>query len=69
MAKSQSQVAQELADLKAETEKIAIEVQGKLDALALAIANQGNASPEVEAALADLTTSIKGVDDEIPDEG
>lgn len=62
MAKQQ-EVAAELVALKAQVEKIKTEVTAKLAALADAIANQGNASPEVESALAELKASVQGVDD------
>jgi len=63
----ETEAAQALIDLKATLEKINAEVQAKLDALAAAIAAQENVSPEVETALADLQSAVKGVDDLIPD--
>jgi len=64
---TQAEIAEQLVALKAQVEKIKTEVTEKLQALADAIANQGNASPEVESALADLKTAVQGVDDLNPD--
>ncbi len=64
---TQKEIAEKLTALQAETEKVAAEVKAKLDELAEAIKNQGNASPEVETALANLTTAVAAVDDLIPD--
>ncbi len=61
--KTQEEVATELVALKGQVEKIKGEITTKLQALADAIANQGNASPAVEAALADLKSSVQSADD------
>ncbi len=65
---TQKELAQALSDLKDETVKINAEVTAKLQALADALANQGNTTPEVDAALADLQAAVKGVDDLIEDQ-
>jgi len=64
---TQEEVAGQLAALTAQVEKVKTEIQANLDALAEAIAAQGNATPEVEAALAALTASVQGADDLNPD--
>lgn len=64
---TQAQVAQDLVALKTQLTKVGNEVLGKLAELETALANQGNATPEVEAALAALKTSVQAVDDLIPD--
>lgn len=64
---TQAEVAAALVALKDQVTKVGTEVSGKLDELAAAIAAQGNASPEVEAALADLTTAVQAVDDLVAD--
>lgn len=63
MGIKQTEVAAELVALKEQVVKIKAEVTAKLTALAEAIANQGNASPEVEAALADLKSVVTEVDE------
>ena len=67
MAKSNAEVAAELAALTAQTIKTGEETKGALAKLAEAIANQANTSPEVEAALAELTVAVQGNDDLIED--
>lgn len=64
---TQAEVAEQITALKSQIEKVSSEVQGKLQELETAINNQGNASPEVEAALGALKTAVQGVDDLIPD--
>ena len=64
---SQEEVAAQLTALTAQLEKVKAEIQANLDALAQAIADQGNATPEVEAALAALTASVQSADDLNPD--
>lgn len=64
---TQAQVAADLVTLTGQVTKIKSEVTGKLQELTDAIANQGNASPEVEAALAALKTEVQAVDDLIVD--
>ena len=63
----QAELAQSLADLKDQTEKSNAEIVGKLASLEQAIIDAGVVSPEVEAALADLKSSVQKVDDIVPD--
>lgn len=65
---TQAQVAADLVSLTSQVDKIKTEVTQKLQELATAITNQGNAAPEVEAALTALKTSVQAVDDLIPDQ-
>jgi len=67
MAKTQKEVAAELVAVKEQVVKFKAEVVGKLAALADAIANLGLADPDVEAALADLKTTVQSADDLIED--
>jgi hypothetical protein len=55
----QTQLAEKLDAVTGQVGKIRTEVQGLKDALAAS----GNATPEVEAALARLETAVQGVDD------
>lgn len=64
---NQEELLGQLQALKAQNEKAKGEIVGKIDALETALANQGNTTPEVDAALADLKTSIQGTDDIVPD--
>lgn len=64
---TQEELLAELQALKAQNEKAKVEITGKIATLEAAIANQGNTSPEIDAALADLKTSIQGTDDIVPD--
>jgi len=64
---TQAQVAAGILELKVQLGKIGTEVTGKLTALEEAILAQGNASPEVELALAELKTAVQAVDNLIPD--
>lgn len=62
--------AEELAllqALKVQNEKAKGEILAKIATLETAVANAGNTSPEVDAALADLKTSIQSTDDIVPD--
>jgi hypothetical protein len=63
----QTALAAELTALKAQTEKAKSEVLAKIADLESAIAAAGNTTPEVDAALAALKTSVQGVDDIVPD--
>ena len=63
----QTQLAADLAALQVQTEKAKTEVLAKIADLETAIANAGNTTPEVDAALAALKTSVQGVDDIVPD--
>lgn len=65
---NQTELSQALIALKAQNEKAKGEIVGKFAALEAAIANQGNTTPEVDAALSDLKVSIQGTDDLVPDE-
>lgn len=65
--KTQAQVAADLRAITAQQNKIAAEIAAALAKLAEAIANMGNASPEVEAALAELTVASQANDDLNPD--
>lgn len=64
---TQAQVAADLVALTDQVTKIKSEVTGKLQELADAIAAQGTASPEVEAALAGLKAEVQAVDDLVVD--
>lgn len=59
----QTQLAADLTALQAQTEKAKTEVLAKIADLEIAITNAGNTTPEVDAALAALKTSVQGVDD------
>lgn len=63
----QSELATELGNIKTQLAKVGTEVLGKLAALETALANQENVTPEVEAALAELKTSVSAIDGLIPD--
>ena len=67
MAKTQAEVAQELRDMKAQNEKSREEVLAKIATLEQAVKDAGNATPEVEEAIADLKSSIQADDDLNPD--
>lgn len=63
----QTQLAADLSALKDQTEKAKGEVLAKIATLESAIAAAGNTTPEVDAALAALKSSVQGVDDIVPD--
>lgn len=65
---TQAELQAELLALKAQNEKAKGEIIAKFAALEGALANQGNTTPEVDAALADLKVSVQGTDDIVPDE-
>lgn len=67
MALSQSELAQQLADVKAQVEKSRTEIVGKIQQLEDALEDAGNVSPEVENALSELKASVQAVDDIVPD--
>jgi len=67
MALSQSQLAAELTAIKDQNEKARTEILAKIAALEEALANAGNTTPEVDAALADLKASVQTDDDLNPD--
>lgn len=64
---TQQEHAQALRDLKVQLQKSQTEVAGKLQALADALANQGNTSAEVDTAMAELTAAAQASDDQIED--
>lgn len=64
---SQKELAEQLKALTAQTEKAKAEIIAKVTSLEEAIANAGNTSPEVDAALAELKAAVQGVDDLNPD--
>jgi hypothetical protein len=64
---TQAELAQQLTDLKAQNDKAHAEHLAKLAELETAIANAGNTTPEVDAALAALKESIQRDDDMNPD--
>ena len=61
------ELAQGLTDLKAQTDKARAEVVKKIADLEAAIANAGNTTPEVDAALEALKASVQATDDVVPD--
>jgi methyl-accepting chemotaxis protein len=61
------QHAQALRDLKVQLVKSQSEVASKLQALADALANQGNTNEEVDTAMSELTAAVKASDDQIED--
>lgn len=65
---NQQELAQELANLKTQNDKARAEVLAKIAALEQAIANAGNTTPEVDAALAELKASVQTDDDIVADE-
>ncbi len=65
--KTQAEVAAELGRLTEQVTKTKAELQAKLDELSAAIIAAGNATPEVEAALAALGEVIQSQDDVVPD--
>lgn len=64
---NQAELAQSLADIKAQADKSKNEIIDKVTTLEEKIVAAGNTSPEVDAALADLKTSVQGLDDLNPD--
>ncbi len=64
---TQAQLAQELRDIKDQNEKARTEILAKIAALEEALANAGNTTAEVDAALADLKASVQADDDLNPD--
>lgn len=67
MAKSQSEVAQELRDIKAQNEKARTEIVQKIADLEAAIVAAGNSTPEVDTALEELKVSVHADDEMHPD--
>lgn len=64
---NQAQLAEQLTALAAQAEKAKVEVVQKVADLEAAIIAGGDVSPDVEAALAALKTSVQGLDDLNPD--
>jgi ABC-type transporter Mla subunit MlaD len=64
---TQAELAADLQALAAQTNKAKAEIVAKLDDLAQALANAGNASPEVLSAFDALKGAVQGVDDIVPD--
>lgn len=64
---NQAELAQALTDIKAQADKAKGEIVAKVTDLETAIANSGNTSPDVDAALAALKGSVQGLDDLNPD--
>lgn len=60
---NQTELAQALTDLAAQSDKAKAEIVAKIDELEAAIANAGSTTPEVDAALAALKNSVQGLDD------
>lgn len=64
---TQEELAQQLVDLKDQNDKANGEIAAKIVTLEAAITNAGTVSPAVEAALADLKTSVQTSDDFVAD--
>lgn len=64
---TQAELRAELESLTAQNEKAKGEILGKIADLEAAIENAGNTTPEVDAALTALKTSVQGTDDIVPD--
>lgn len=64
---NQVELAQQLTALKQQTDKANAEIVAKVQSLEDALNAGGSTTPEVDAALADLKTSIQAVDDLNPD--
>lgn len=64
---TQAELAQQLSEITAQNEKAKAEIVGKIADLEAAIANGGNTTPEVDAALASLKASVQSTDDIVPD--
>jgi phosphoglycerate dehydrogenase-like enzyme len=64
---TQAELAQQLTDVTAQNEKARAEILQKIADLEAAIVAAGNVTPEVEAALSALKTSVQTDDDIVPD--
>lgn len=64
---NQTELAQQITQLTEQINKSKAEITGKLADLETALANAGNTTPEVDAALTALKTAVQGVDDIVPD--
>lgn len=67
MALSQSELAQQLRDIKTQADKGKAEILSKIQALEDAINAAGGTTEEVDTALADLKSAVQGIDDIVPD--
>lgn len=67
MALSQSELAQQLRDIKTQADKGKAEILSKIQALEDAINSAGGTTEEVDTALADLKSAVQGIDDIVPD--
>lgn len=64
---TQAEFIQALNDATAEALKSKTEIVQKIADLEAAVNNQGNTSPEVDAAFAALKDAVTGIDDIVPD--
>jgi len=64
---TQTELTQQLLDLKAQLVKVADEVKAQVTALEEALTNAAAVTPEVETALADLKGTVQALDDLNPD--
>lgn len=64
---TQTELAQGLEALQAQTDKARAEVLGKIADLEAALGNADSVSPEVQAAFDALKGSVQAVDDIVPD--
>lgn len=64
---NQTELKAQIEALTAQNEKAKTEIIGKISDLETALANAGETTPEVDAALAALKTSVQGSDDIVPD--
>lgn len=64
---TQAELAQQLTDVTAQNEKARAEILQKIADLEAAIVAAGNVTPEVEAALSALKTSVQTDDDIVAD--
>lgn len=64
---NQAELAQQLRAITEQNDKARQEVLDKISSLETALVNAGNMSSEVEAALAELKSSVQTDDDMVPD--
>lgn len=64
---NQQELREALEATTAQNEKARVEILQKISDLEAAVANAGNTSPEVDAALAALRASVQTDDDIVPD--
>jgi len=65
---TQAELAAHLGKIGDQLDKAQAEIVAAIQALKDAIANAGNTTPEIDAALARLDTSAQGLDDINPDQ-